>query len=129
MKLESMSSMLRSGASAQQPPPSRLEQLMQISQSGASAAEKRMMAKAMQMQMEQESVGTLFAHIPEVKEEVEEKPQEEPVNGEETASNAHGDTVLISDAAKQQFESSRPEGSGSAPAPSSADTAASSPTA
>ncbi|RRJ66231.1 hypothetical protein EHV15_27420 [Paenibacillus oralis] len=125
MKLESMSSMLRSGASAQQPPPSRLEQLMQIAQSGASAAEKRMMARAMQMQMEQETVGTLFAHIPEVKEEVEEKPQEEPVNGEET-SNAHGDTVLISDAAKQQFESSRPESSNSAPAPSSADAGVSS---
>ncbi|MCM3698048.1 hypothetical protein [Paenibacillus macerans] len=129
MKLESMSSMLRSGTSAQQSSPSRLEQLMKIAQSGASAAEKRMMARAMQMQMEQETVGTLFEHIPEVKEEVEEKPQEEPVNGEETASNAHGDTVHISDEAKQQFESSRPESSNSAPAPSSADAVVSSPTA
>ncbi|WP_334077748.1 hypothetical protein [Paenibacillus sanfengchensis] len=115
MKLESLS-LFKSNASTPSPPSSRLEQLMHIAQNGASAAEKRKMARMMQMRMEQESVGTLFANIPEVKGNAEVQPKEDSENGDKV-SNEHGDTVQISDTAKQQFETSRSENGGSSPEP------------
>ncbi|MCA1292682.1 hypothetical protein LBW89_06605 [Paenibacillus sp. alder61] len=115
MKLEPIS-LFRSNASTPSAPSSKLDQLMQISQNSASAAEKRKMARMMQMQMEQESVGTLFAHIPEIKGKAEKPSKEDAENGDKV-SNEHGDTVQISDTAKQQFETSRSESGGSAPEP------------
>lgn len=88
---------------------------MMIAQSGASDAEKRKMVKNMELQIEGENMEKLMTHLPEVKatEKLEKSEQkEEPVNEEETT-NEHGDTVAISQAAREQYEQSSDSALGS----------------
>ncbi|AZK48752.1 hypothetical protein [Paenibacillus lentus] len=106
----------------QQKTTSRLEQIIQIAQSGASDTEKRQMIKNMQLQMDSESMEKLMANLPEVgttekleraerAERAEESQQleqydqkDEQLSGGETT-NEHGDTVVISQEAMHQYES------------------------
>ncbi|WP_019640133.1 hypothetical protein [Paenibacillus fonticola] len=103
---------------------SRMEQLMQIAQSGASDAEKKMMVKNMQKQMEGENMNTLLAHIPEIKDNA--KPQQkEAQSGSEETTNEHGDTVEISQAAMQHYEQAEMSGAASGGSPAAAPSAVS----
>lgn len=94
---------------------SRLDQLLQIQQSGGSPAERRALLRALQQEMEGERVNQLMVSIPKVK--AEPATQEDK---EET--NEDGDIVQISQAAQQQYENSESSASTESASSSSAST-------
>lgn len=77
---------------------SRLQQILQIQQSAGSDAERRAMLKLIQEQIAGEQLQQLAAHIPKVKVSTEQSQEE--------ITNEDGDTLIISDAARQQYETS-----------------------
>jgi|GEM_PF-5668150 hypothetical protein len=91
-----------------QKPASRLDQLLAIQGSGASDAEKRMMMRNIQSQMDSENVKVLMAHIPDSKNSSKGKHAEES-SEEQTTVNADGDSAVISEESRQQFEQSQGE--------------------
>lgn len=79
-------------------PKSRLQQILQIQQSAGSDSERRAMLKIIQDQIAGEQLQHLAAHIPKVKAEPSSEQSEDEVT------NEHGDTLIISDAARQTYE-------------------------